>query len=443
MLKYVALMQQLEQLIQTTPYKDGQRLPSIRQLAELYPYTKNTIIRALMELERRHIIYSVPKSGYYVVKSPSPFCNLPRSIIDFSASSPDPSIFPYEDFRHCINKAIDIYREDLFTYGTSQGLPALIEVMRKLLMEYQVFTNARNIFVMSGVQQALALLSTLPFPNGKSVILLEQPSYHLFIQYIEASGLPYRTIQRTAAGIDLGQLEALFSTGEIKFFYTMPRFHNPLGSSFTKAQKLDILALAHKYDVYIVEDDYLADLDTGKNDPLYTYDEHQHVIYLKSYSKIIFPGLRIGTAVIPDILIEPFQRYKLVHDIDSSMLSQGALEIYLKSGMFESHVGKIVGQYQERSEVLHDQLRSCASAVEEKIKYVAPLTPCIHSCLTLAPNVSIGELRTRLKKHNIIIDTMDSHYIGRTQPEHYLKLNVSRVASEDIKEGIKTIMKEI
>lgn len=436
-------MQQLEQLIQTTPYKDGQRLPSIRQLAVLYPYTKNTIIRALMELERRHIIYSIPKSGYYVVKSSSPFCNLPSKIIDFSASSPDPSIFPYEDFRHCINKAIDIYREDLFTYGTSQGLPALIEIMRKLLMEYQVFTSSRNIFVMSGVQQALALLCTLPFPNGKTVILLEQPSYHLFIQYVEASGVPFRTIQRTAAGIDMEQLESIFSTGEIKFFYTIPRFHNPLGSSFTKAQKLDILALAHKYDVYIVEDDYLADLDTGKNDPLYAYDEHQHVIYLKSYSKIIFPGLRIGTAVIPDALIEAFQRYKLVHDIDSSMLSQGALEIYLKSGMFESHIGKIVGQYQERSQVLHHQLRSFPSDVEEKIKYVTPLTPCIHCCLTLAPSVSIGGLRARLKKHNIIIDTMDSHYIKGTQPEHYLKLNVSRVSSEEIKGGIQTIMKEI
>ena len=436
-------MKQLEQLIQTTPYKDGQRLPSIRQLTALFPYTKNTIIRALMELERRHIIYSIPKSGYYVMKSASSFCNLPGSIIDFSASSPDPSIFPYEDFRHCINKAIDIYKEDLFIYGTSQGLPALIEVMRNLLMEYQVFTKARNIFVMSGVQQALALLSTLAFPNGKSVILLEQPSYHLFIQFIEASGLPYRTIQRTTAGIDMAQLEALFSTGEIKFFYTMPRFHNPLGSSFTKTQKLDILALAHKYDVYIVEDDYLADLDTGKNDPLYTYDEHQHVIYLKSYSKIIFPGLRIGTAVIPDVLIEPFQRYKLVHDIDSSMLSQGALEIYLKSGMFESQIGKIVGQYQQRSEVLHDQLSSCASAAEKKIKYVAPLTPCIHLCLSLAPSVSIGGLRSRLKKQNIMIDSMDLHYIGRSQPEHYLKLNVSRVTSEDIKKGVNAIMKEI
>lgn len=436
-------MQQLEDLIEKTPYKDGGRLPSIRQLTAMYPYTKNTILRALAELERRHIIYSIPKSGYYFVKSSPPSYNPPSGILNFSASSPDSSLFPYEDFRHCMNKAIDIYKEDLFIYGTPQGLPSLIEVMQKHLMDYQVFASTRNIFVLSGVQQALALLSTISVPNGQSVILLEQPGYHLFIQYIEAMDLPYRTIRRTAEGIDMEQLETIFSSGEIKLFYTMPRFHNPLGTSYTKTQKLQILALAHKYNVYIVEDDFLADLDMGKNDPLYTYDEHQRVIYLKSYSKIIFPGLRIGTAVIPDSLIAAVQRHKLIHDIDSSMLSQGALEIYLKSGMFNAHVGKIVEQYQARSKILHDQLLLTTQSLENQIQYHAPIAPCIHTCLTLSPSISFGQLRTRLNKKNIIIESMDKHYMTGNQPDHLLKLNVSRVAKEDIEEGIALIMKEI
>ncbi|MNJ48366.1 HTH-type transcriptional regulatory protein GabR [compost metagenome] len=181
----------------------------------------------------------------------------------------------------------------------------------------------------------------------------------------------------------------------------------------------------------------------GKNDPLYTYDEHQRVIYLKSYSKIIFPGLRIGTAVIPDSLIDAFQRHKLVHDIDSSMLSQGALEIYLKSGMFKAHVGKIVEQYQERSKILHNHLLRTTEPLKNQIGYHAPLTPCIHTCLTLSPSISFGQLRSRLNKKNIIIESMDKHYVTGNQPEHLLKLNVSRVAKEDIEEGITMIMKEL
>ncbi|WP_251862387.1 aminotransferase class I/II-fold pyridoxal phosphate-dependent enzyme [Clostridium sp. Marseille-Q2269] len=110
----------------------------------------------------------------------------------------------------------------------------------------------------------------------------------------------------------------------------MPRFHNPLGTCYSQIQKRTIVKLAQKYDVFIVEDDYLADLEQdSKADPLYSYGDFSHVIYLKSYSKIIFPGLRIGVAVIPEVLIENFGKYKRLIDVDSSMLSQGALEIYI------------------------------------------------------------------------------------------------------------------
>ncbi len=116
----------------------------------------------------------------------------------------------------------------------------------------------------------------------------------------------------------------------------MPRFHNPLGSSYSKTEKQEILHLAHLYDVYIVIDDYLADFEyNSKNDPLFAEGTHDRVIYVKSFSKIMFPGLRIGVAVIPCALIETFQQIKKTTDIDSSMISQAALTVYLKSGMFK------------------------------------------------------------------------------------------------------------
>ncbi|MFA9464735.1 MAG: aminotransferase class I/II-fold pyridoxal phosphate-dependent enzyme [Velocimicrobium sp.] len=120
-----------------------------------------------------------------------------------------------------------------------------------------------------------------------------------------------------------------------------PGYHNPLGTSYSQKEKKEILELAQKYNVFIVEDDYLADFEqNSKADPIYSYDDFTHVIYLKSYSKVIFPGLRIGIAVIPDKLIETFSQYKRILDIDSSMLSQAALEIYIKNGMFERHKEK-------------------------------------------------------------------------------------------------------
>ncbi|HDR7256133.1 TPA: PLP-dependent aminotransferase family protein, partial [Bacillus pacificus] len=312
MYKYLRIFNDIENMIQHGEIKEGKKLPSIRSLVTQYECNKATVIRALHELEKRHIIYSIPQSGYYVVQKSGSFVEN-DGIIDFASSAPDPDVFPYLDFQHCMNKAIDTYKNDLFVYGTPKGLPSLIPVIQKQLANYQVFTKEDNIFITSGVQQALAILTSIPFPNENETILVEQPTYHLYIEYLEINKVPVIGIQRTIEGIDLNELERIFRTGKIKFFYTIPRYHHPLGTSYSKGEKEKIVLLAKKYNVFIVEDDYLADLETdSKADPLYSLDHGNHVIYLKSYSKIIFPGLRVGVAVIPPSIANDFYTYKKI-----------------------------------------------------------------------------------------------------------------------------------
>lgn len=229
--KYMNLLTKVEEMMQSSAYQEGDRLPSIRNLSDRYRVSKSTVIRALQELEKRHLIYSVPKSGYYIVKKTGKLKSGQSGTIDFAASAPDPDIFPYREFQHCINKAIDTYKNDLFIYGTPKGLPSLILVLQKLFADHQVFAEERHIFITSGVQQALSLLCAMPFPNGKEKVAVEQPGYHLMIEQIEALRIPAVGVKRTAQGLDLAEIERLFKTESIKFFYTMPRFHNPLGSS--------------------------------------------------------------------------------------------------------------------------------------------------------------------------------------------------------------------
>ncbi len=176
--KYMSLVTRIEEMMQSTAYQEGDRLPSIRQMSARYQVSKSTVIRALQELEKRHLIYSVPKSGYYIVKKTRKSKSGQPGPIDFATSAPDPDVFPYLDFQHCINKAIDTYKNDLFIYGTPKGLPSLIRVLRKPLANQQVFADERHIFISSGVQQALSLLCAMPFPNGKEKIAIEQPGYH-------------------------------------------------------------------------------------------------------------------------------------------------------------------------------------------------------------------------------------------------------------------------
>ncbi|MGG3653146.1 PLP-dependent aminotransferase family protein [Bacillus pseudomycoides] len=443
MYKYLNVLNDLESMIQKGEIKEGRKLPSIRSLVSQYECNKATIIRALHELEKRHIIYSVPQSGYYVVKKMGNYEEDETENFDFASSAPDPDVFPYLDFQHCINKAIDTYKNDLFIYGTPKGLPSLISIVQKQLANYQVFAKEENIFITSGVQQALVILTSIPFPNQNETILIEQPSYHLFIEYLETNRTPVIGIKRTAKGIDLYELEKIFRTGKIKFFYTIPRFHHPLGTSYSKKEKEKIISLAKKYNVFIVEDDYLADLEQNpKVDPLYSYDNSSHVIYLKSYSKIIFPGLRVGVAVIPASIAEAFHKYKKLLDIDSLMISQAALEIYIKSGMFERHKQKIQLSYYARSKAL-------SGALEEAYKENQHLF-CkteskigIHTCLSLHKSIVTETLIKNLGQNQIFIETVDKNYLSSFRKEKLLKLNVSNMKEDKIRIGIHRVIEEM
>ncbi|MFC9598144.1 PLP-dependent aminotransferase family protein [Peribacillus butanolivorans] len=439
MLKYVALFNEFESLIQNGQLKAGFKLPSIRQLSDKHQCSKSTVLKALQELEKRHLIYAVPKSGYYVVQKEFDAKSEPTSEIDFVTSAPAWHQFPYHDFQHCINKAIDTYQQELFIYGTPKGLPSLIKVIQKQLEQYQVFAKEEQIFITSGVQQALSLLTFIPFPNERTHILVEQPSYHLFVEQLKAYKISVLGIQRTAEGIDLGELERIFRSQDIKFFYTMPRFHNPLGTSYSKKDREEILKLAVKYGVYIVEDDYLADFEENlKVDPIFSEDTHQMVIYLKSFSKIMFPGLRIGVAVLPKSLADSFQLYKRTADIDSSMISQAALEIYIKSGMFERHRNKVRLSYLMRANLLYDALEKHST-----LGFYRPASICMNSHIVLPHRLNSAHLIKNLQNQQVLVETIGQNYIDGFHQEKILKLNVSNTNIQKLDQGIALIFKEL
>lgn len=242
--KYLIITNFILKLINDYTIKPGDRLPSVRNLSEKFQCSKSTVLRALRELEEQHIIYSVPKSGYYLIDNRKCSSNMFEDIIDFSSAAPDSDSLPYRDFQHSINQAIDIYKENLFSYTEPQGLKSLRQVLCKYFYNYQVFTKEENIFITTGSQQALDILTRMDFPNGKSNILVEQPTYSIMLRLLEINNKTTLGIKRTYSGIDFNELEGLFKNGNIKFFYTIPNLHNPLGASYSIEDKKKILKLA-------------------------------------------------------------------------------------------------------------------------------------------------------------------------------------------------------
>lgn len=352
MLKYKIIADALKKDIQEGVLKPGQKLPSIKSYASKMEVNTDTIIKAYQSLELEHLIYSVPRSGYYVVKSL--IANKTKKhVIDLITVSPPDSINPYKDFYHCMEQSIQIHKNLLLEYGQVHGMMELRQALVKHLMNFQIFTNKHDIFITNGAQQAIYILCVMSFYNGKNKVLVEQPTYSLILEILKQNHIPVIGIMRERTGIDFNRLEEIFQTEKVKFFYLMPRFQNPTGYSYTREQKQKIITLAQKYNVYLVEDDYLGDLvEDERGDSLYSMAEKGRVIYIRSFSKTFLPGLRLGMVILPEELKEGFIKRKRVMDLNTPVLTQGALEIYLRSKMFRVHSAKTRMYYEDKMNVV-------------------------------------------------------------------------------------------
>ncbi|MCS6723476.1 aminotransferase class I/II-fold pyridoxal phosphate-dependent enzyme, partial [Proteus mirabilis] len=163
------------------------------------------------------------------------------------------------------------------------------------------------------------------------------------------------------------------------------------------------------YDVYLVEDDYLGDfISNTSNLPLHFYDTNERVIYLKSFSKIMFPGLRVGACLLPSVLRNSFIEYRTILEVDSSMFSQAALNLYIKTGMFDEHIKDARSIQKKRDQAFLKQ----SSQTPDLFKL--QLFDTGKSFITLPQDVSTSLFEKYLKEEHIKLED-----IGRNVPNNY------------------------
>lgn len=432
--KYEAVVNLIKENIYSGNYKPGEKLPSIKSLSKELAYNADTIVKAYKQLEEEHLIYAVKKSGYYVMKNQDGIGTNKRVIDMLNIYLPD-KINPYKDFYHCMDKASSIYGKKLFEYSSPKGMPELINILTKHLMNFQIFTKPENIFITNGSQQALYILGAMSFQGGRSKVLVEQPTYSIMLKILEKAKVPVIGIERTHEGIDLNELEEIFRKGDIKFFYTMPRYQNPTGFSYNNAQKKEIIRLSKKYDVYIVEDDYLVDLKLDKkSDSMFTMSDKDRIIYIKSFSKTLLPGLRLGMAILPKELHEKFIDFKYSIDLNTSILTQGALEVYLKSSMYKFHIKRTRKFYKSKMDVLRKLFNK---ELNDKITWYIPETGLYAYMET--KEVSPQILENILLSNKVLVSSTKNCYIEGFEYTGGIRLCVCNASDEDIRRAVNII----
>lgn len=386
--------------------RNGQRLPSCRELSEKLSVNKITVNKAYNELEREHKVYSIPRGGFYLLDWEEDQ-GLVHGKVDFATVEPDEKLIPYREFSHAINKAVDEYRKSLFGYENAGGLASLRGTLKELFEKDGVYTSGERIIITNGAQQAIALILQALFRNGKGKLMAEAPTYRLALSLAEHFGIEVEGIERHEGGFDYKELERILKSGDIRAFYIIPRHHNPTGYTLNEKGKQKIAELCCKYNVLIIEDDYLADLDSRKGSlPIHYYDISKGTAYIRSFSKTFMPGIRIGAAVLPEFLLEDVLRLKRISDLSTSRLSQAALDTFIKSGMYEKHIRKVRKAYESKLSRASEIIKALSP---ENISWHVP-EHGIFIWLQLPEAISAEALGERLEQQGILIKPASEFY---------------------------------
>ncbi len=413
------------------------RLPSIRSLAALLEVNNVTIVTAYRNLEQLGYVWSKVGSGTFVRPAPPAETTrqiyIPHNGINFASATPTPEIFPVADFQRLLNKVLDRDGGHAFGYQESQGWPPLREAMQEYLISNGIHTPVENIHIISGGQQGIDLAAKI-LANPGDTIFVEGPTYHGAIASFQSRGARIVAIPLEKDGPNLKELRQQLRRHKPRLFYVMPNFQNPTGYSYSTQKKQALLDLAREHQFFIVEDDYLSELsfDHTSRQPLKAMDSKDQVMYIKSFSKILMPGLRLGLTIAPAPLNHGIGAAKQFSDISSSGLLQRTLDLYLREKTWHQHIQAMQKFYSARCQAA---LKALAEYLPQEVRFTAP-GGGLHLWLKLPQGITGDELYQQCLKEDVLI-TPGSFFAPSGLYDQWIRLSYAAAGEDEIIKGVK------
>jgi len=353
------------------------RLPPVRRLATEIGVTRLTVQNAYAELQSGGWVEATVGRGTFVspqmrtalpgdgLGNPSPESVI-RNIIhlegvtgvrSLASASPDPRLFPADEFW----AALSGQRDDLLrmtTYSPSQGDPTLRVALCEHLREQGIHASPDELLVTNGVSHGLALIARALTRPG-DVALVEEPTYVGFLHSLKAHGLTPISVPMDEEGPDLTVLERLVVQQRPRFFYTVPTFQNPTGHCMSLGRRKELLALAKRHGLMLVEDDIYAQLAYDEPPPpsLKALDDEGLVVYASSFSKTFMPGLRLGYVMAQSPLAERLLSLRRADDLCGVALLQRALAHFLQDDGMKRHLRRVLPVYRQRRDAALNALQ--------------------------------------------------------------------------------------
>lgn len=449
------------------------RLPASRQLAQDLGVNRITVENAYAELEAEGLVFSKLGSGTYILSpdslpalSPySPGESWPlwqQSIqsktiksslsgdrlqatrhphpISFASGIGDANLFPAEDFRKVLQTVMRRDGIAALDYGEHNGHAPLRESIAHILASQGIQTRPENILITAGSQQALSLVAQLLLKPG-DVILVESPTYSGALDLFRALDFKVVGIPVDGQGMQVDDLEKLLQQHHPKLIYTIPNFHNPTGTCLTGPRRRQLLVLADRYNVPILEDDFVGDLRyEGRTQPaLKALDPGGRVIYVSTFSKMLMPGLRVGFLAAEGPIYDCLVNFKRVNDLATSTLVQRALEAYVTVGRYQAHLRRSCQIFRRRRDAMLLAIRRYLPA---GVRFDPPQGG-LFIWLQLPKNLDSEKLLPLAWEEGLDFAPGNNFFPDEMNSTGWLRLNFVAKAPDQINEGIKRLGKAI
>jgi DNA-binding transcriptional MocR family regulator len=381
MLLYERLAGELRGQIAHGALRAGERLPSIRQLAQGHGISAATAVQACLQLEREGLVVARPRSGYYVRaavpalpapkpprrRAPGTVSNpalqdvldmLSRSdVLPLHSATPAPALLPQAALTAALSRSLRHHPAAALDYAPPQGLPALRRQIARRYAQLGAVVDPDEILITAGAMEGISLaLRTLTMPGD--VVLVETPTYHGILQAVAALRLKVLEVPNLpGSGIDTARLEPLLQQNRVRAAVVVPNFNNPLGSVTDDAGKRALLASCARHGTVVIEDDIYGDLAWSgeRPSPLRRWDAHGSVIACGSFSKTLSPGLRVGW-VAGGAWTEALVRAKYFSTVGSASLPQLAMAEYLQRHDLERHLRRLRRTLADNAQRLHEAI---------------------------------------------------------------------------------------
>lgn len=460
---YWQLYWQMRQLILDGSWPPGSRLPASRQLAHQLGVARVTVIQAFAQLRAEGYVHGRTGAGTYVAETlPLPpdkhafspqfstwgqqVLSLemtndaitrptrePLTEIDFGFARAFSHSFPYDVWRRLLARYLSTDDIILARYGSVAGFAPLRQAIADYLAQLRgVRCTAEQVVIVSGAQQTIDILSRLLL-NPNDTVLVETPGYREAFTLFRTNGARMLALPVDDDGFPVEQIPAGCAA---RLLFITPSHQFPRGGTMPLSRRLALLQWARTHDALVIEDDYDGELryDGRPLSALQGLDEDGRVIYLGTFSKVLFPALRLAYVVLPPSLVTPFVQAKRLVDRGAPTLMQAAVADFLREGYFERHLRHLRQAYGRRREVL---VAALAHYLPGRVHHV-PVAAGLHIMVYLTGGEEETAVIQQAATHGVRVYPGAPYHVQQPSPPSIL-LGFSGLHETEIEEGVRRL----